>query len=153
MRMTTKIKSTRREDVPVTETVLAKAIERGRKRKDAGVHATALRYLAEHNALMVSVADASAVDLPVLNYPELSALSASQLKRVVLGMGGSALCLDEEDLHVSIAGLVAASAPLRSMAVTVAASRNGGRTSDAKAASSRENGLKGGRPRKQLQTA
>jgi hypothetical protein len=113
MRMTTKIKSTRREDVPVTEAVLTKAIERGRKRKDAGVHATALRYLAEPKALMVSFADASAVALPVRNYPELSALSAAQLKRVVLGMGGSALCLDEEDLHVSIAGLIAASAPLR----------------------------------------
>jgi len=153
MSTTTKIESSRREDVPVTDAELDKAIERGRKRMDAGVHATSLRYLAEPKALMVSFADASAVALPVRNYPELSALSAAQLKRVVLGMGGSALCLDEEDLHVSIAGLIAASAPLRQMAVTVAASRNGGHTSDAKAASSRENGLKGGRPRKQLQTA
>lgn len=149
----TTLKSKRREDVPVTEQVLAQAIERGRKRKDAGVRATALRYMAEPKALLVLFADASAVALPVRNYPELKALSVAQLKRVVLGMGGSALCLDEEDLHVSIAGLVAASAPLRRMAVTVAAARSGARTSQAKAAAARENGLKGGRPRKTLQTA
>ncbi len=148
-----RVKSRRRDDVPVTAVVLSKAIERGRQRKDAGVHATALRYLAESRALLVSFADASAVALPVRNYPELAVLSVAQLKRMVLGMGGSALCLDEEDLHVSIAGLVAASAPLRRMAVTVAAARSGGRTSEAKAAASRENGMKGGRPRKQLRTA
>lgn len=144
----TTIKSKRRTDVPVTTQVLAQAIERGRQRKDAGVRATALHYQPTHKALLVSFADASAVMLPVSLYPELSALSAAQLKRVALGMGGSALCLDEEDLHVSIAGLVAASASLRRMAMTVAAARNGGRTSEAKAAASRENGIKGGRPRK-----
>jgi hypothetical protein len=146
-----KIKSTRRIDVPVTDQVLAKAIERGTKRKDAGVRAAALRYLPPMKALLVLFADKSAVALPVRNYPELSVLSVAQLKRVSLGMGGSALCLEEEDLHVSIAGLVAASAPLRRMAITIAAVRNGRRTSASKALASRENGLKGGRPRKQLE--
>ena len=149
----TSVKSRPRQDVPVTTAALADAVERGRARKEAGVHATGLRYLPGPKALMVSFADASAVALPVRNYPEFSALTAAQLKRVVLGMGGSALCLDEEDLHVSIAGLVAASGPLRRMAVTVAAARIGARTSEAKAQASRENGLKGGRPRKQLRTA
>ena len=133
--------------------MLAQAVERGRKRKDASVHATALHYLAQYQALMVMFADKTAVALPVKKYREFADLSPAQLKRVSLGMGGSALCLDEEDLHVSIAGLVAASAPLLRMAVTVAASRHGGRTSDAKATASRENGQKGGRPRKQLQMA
>lgn len=144
----TTIKSRRRVDVPVTAQVLAEAIVRGRKRKDAGVRATALHYQMAHKKLQVSFADGTAVTLPVGNYTELSDLSAAQLKRMTLGLGGSALCLDEEDLHVSIAGLVAASAPLRHMAVTVAAARNGALTSEAKAAASRENGMKGGRPRK-----
>lgn len=150
-----KTKSARRKDVPVTGAVLARAIERGAGRKDAGVRAAALRYLPPMKALLVLFADQSAVALPVGNYPELSALSVAQLKRVTLGMGGSALCLEEEDLHVSIAGLVAASAPLRRMAISVAAARHGSRTSASKALASRENGLKGGRPRKQpeLQTA
>lgn len=150
-----KIKSTRRTDVPVTEQVPAKAIERGTKRRDAGVRAAELRYLPPMKALLVLFADKSAIALPVGNYPELSALSGAQLKRVSLGMGGSALCLEEADLHISIAGLVAASAPLRQMAITIAATRHGSHTSAAKALASRENGLKGGRPRKQasLQTA
>jgi hypothetical protein len=150
---TNTIKSRRREDMPVTEAVLSKAIERGRQRKDVGIHATGLRYLPAPKAFMVSFADASAVAFPVRNYPELSALTGAQLKRMALGMGGSALCLEEADLHVSIVGLIAASGPLRQMAVTVAAARNGGRTSEAKAVSSRENGMKGGRPRKQQRTA
>lgn len=145
-----RIKSTRRTDVPVTEKVLTQAIERGTKRKDAGVRASSLRYLPPIRSLLVVFADKSAVALPVDNYPELSALTVAQLKRVSLGIGGSALCLDEADMHVSIAGLVAASAPLRRMAMTIAASRNGSRTSASKALASRENGLKGGRPRKPL---
>lgn len=144
-----KIKSAKRFDEPVTAKVLARAIERGRNRKDVGVHATGLHYLVHYKALMVMFADKTAVALPVKKYPEFANLSPAQLKRLSLGMGGSALCLEENDLHVSIAGLVAASSPLMEMAVTVAATRHGSRTSESKAAASRGNGLKGGRPRKQ----
>jgi hypothetical protein len=70
-----------------------------------------------------------------------------------VGLAGSALCLDERDLHISIAGLVFASMPLMEMAATVIASRNGQRSSLAKARASRENGAKGGRPRQAAATA
>jgi hypothetical protein len=65
-----------------------------------------------------------------------------------LGVGGTAICLDERDLHISIVGLVAASDSLLALATAVTASRNGSRSSAAKAKASRENGSKGGRPRK-----
>jgi hypothetical protein len=68
--------------------------------------------------------------------------------RLELGFGGSALCLDSHDLHVSIASLVSASEPLMELASTVIATRNGRSKSDAKAQAARENGQKGGRPRK-----
>jgi Protein of unknown function (DUF2442) len=97
---------------------------------------------------MIGFSDDSAVLLPIRNYPELATLSKSELSRLSLGFGGSALCFHENDLHISIAGLVAASEPLVIMASGLMASRNGKLHIEAKATAARANGLKGGRPRK-----
>ena len=109
---------------------LAKATARGRQRRHPGLHALSVAYL------------------PVKNYPELSALGVAELEGLAIGHGGTALCLEARDLHVSIAGLVSASQPLMDLAATVIAVRNGSRRTEAKAQASRENGRKGGRPRK-----
>lgn len=148
-----KIKATVRFDEPVTAEVLDRAIERGKQRKNAGVHATSVSYVSALKSLLVGFADRSAVALPVQNYPELTALSGAELKDLAVGFGGSALYLDKHDLHISIAGMVAASAPLMAMATTVVAASHGSRRSEAKMAASRENGQKGGRPRKHLADA
>ena len=136
-------------DEPVTDEVLRRAVERGRQRRPT-LHASAVQYVADSQSLRIGFSDLSAVVLPVKNYPELAQLSHAQLDRLVLGFAGSALCLEEQDLHVSIAGLVSASGPLMEMAATVVASRNGSRSSASKAVAARENGQKGGRPRKVL---
>ena len=148
-----KIKATTRFDEPVTAEVLDRAIERGKQRKNTGVHATSVSYVSALKSLLVGFADHSAVALPVRNYSELADLSAADLKGLEVGFGGSALCLDKHDLHISIAGMVAASASLMAMATTVVAARHGRRVSIAKAKASRENGQKGGRPRKHLSDA
>lgn len=135
-------------DGPVTAQVLAQAVERGRKRRTQGLHATAVQYLPLRKCLLIDFADQSAVALPVKNYRELAKLSASDLENVTVGFGGSALCLDARDLHVSIAGLVFASKPMMALATSMIATRNGSRSSAAKAQAARENGHKGGRPRK-----
>ena len=142
------LKAQDRFDEPITPTVLAEATERARQRKSPGLHATTLHYLPAFESLLIGFADQSAVALPVKNYPELVALSATELAQLTLGFGGSALCLDERDLHISIAGLVQASQPLMALASTVVAARNGSRSSHAKVQAARVNGLKGGRPRK-----
>lgn len=142
------IKAKVRFDEPVTEEVLTQAIERGGLRRSAGLHATGVHYLQAYRSLMVRFADDSAVLLPVINYPELATLKPAELKHLSVGFGGSALCLAERDLHVSIAGLVSASQPLMEMAASMVAAQNGSRRSEAKARASRENGLLGGRPRK-----
>jgi hypothetical protein len=129
-------------DEPVT------AVARANVRKRQGVHATAVRYLPAVKSLLVSFADQSALALPVKNYPELAELKVSELKRMDVGFAGAALCLDERDLHISIAGLVSASGPLMQMAASVIATRNGQRGSAAKAPASGANGAKGGRPRR-----
>ena len=107
-------------DEPVTDEVLRRAVERGRQRRPA-LHASAVQYVADSQSLRIGFSDLSAVVLPVKNYPELAQLSHAQLDRLVLGFAGSALCLEEQDLHVSIAGLVSASGPLMEMAATVVA--------------------------------
>lgn len=47
-----------------------------------------------------------------------SSLEIKLWRRLETGYAGSALCLDERDLHVSIAGLVSASEPLMTLAST-----------------------------------
>lgn len=136
-----------RFDEPVTQEVLDQAIERGRKRASVGVRATAVQYVPQLGSLLFSFQDHSAVSLPVSNYPELVALDENDLKALTLGLGGSALCLNARDLHVSIAGLVSASQPLMDMAVSLVAVRNGKKSSSSKSAAARVNGRKGGRPK------
>jgi hypothetical protein len=143
-----RVKAGERFDEPVTEAVLAQSIERGRLRRSTSLHATGVQYLSTLRCLLISFADQSAVALPVKNYPELAALRPAELRQLAVGFGGSALCLEARDLHVSIAGLVSASQPLMEMAASVIAARNGSRVSAAKGRASRENGQKGGRPRK-----
>jgi hypothetical protein len=117
------VKARERFDEPVTATVLEQAIVRGRERRGQELHATAVQYLPAFESLLIGFADQSAVVLPVKNYPELAELSTTELEHLAVGFGGSALCLDERDLHVSIAGLVSASQPLIEMAATVIAAR------------------------------
>lgn len=143
----TTVKVQSRFDEPVTQESLAKAIERGRQRGGEGIHATALQYVPQLQSLLFGFADHSAVALPVRNYPELAALDDAELQALTLGFGGSALCLQARDLHISIAGLVSASEPLMDMATTLVAARNGRKISTAKTTAARSNGRKGGRPR------
>lgn len=144
------LRTTNKFDETVTTAVLARAIARGKAQHSHGLRASAVQYLHALKSLLIGFADHSALVLPVKNYPELAQLTGPQLGRLSIGFGGGALCLEERDLHVSIAGLVSASRPLMDMAATVIAARNGSRSSEAKAAASRENGTKGGRPRKAL---
>ena len=136
-------------DEPVTDDVLRRAVARGHQRRPA-LHASAVQYMADSQSLRIGFSDLSAVILPVNTHPELAQLSRTQLDGLVLGFAGSAICLAEQDLHISIAGLVSASVPLMAMAATVVATRNGSRSSASKAVAARENGQKGGRPRKLL---
>lgn len=143
----TTVKAQTRFDEAVTNEVLNQAIERGSKRAGIGVHATSVQYVAILESLLVGFADQSAICLPVKNYPEFADLTEGELKGLELGFGGSALCSEVCDLHVSIAGLVSASQPLMDMAATLIAARNGSKSSHVKAQAARTNGKNGGRPR------
>jgi hypothetical protein len=143
----TSVTANNRFDEIVTSEVLTQAIQRGRMRASAGVHASGVQYVPVLKALLISFADHSAVALPIQNYPELARLNEEELNGLELGFAGSALCLETRDLHVSISGLMSASQPLMEMAASLIAARNGGRSSSVKAQAARANGQKGGRPR------
>jgi hypothetical protein len=81
-----------------------------------------VRYLEDRIAIELDFDDCTAITLPLAKYPELRDLAPEELRRLEIGFGGVALCLNERDLHISIAGLIAASRPLTEMAVAVAAS-------------------------------
>ncbi len=142
-----KVKAQSRFDEAVTQEALAQATQRGRLRGGEGLHAAAVQYVPQLESLLFSFLDHSAVALPIRNYPELAALSQIELQALALGFGGSALCLQARDLHISIAGLVSASQPLMDMAASLIAARNGSKRTTAKASAARSNGRKGGRPR------
>lgn len=145
------IKAAEHHDQPVTQANLAQALTQGRKRAQCSLNPTSVRYVEEFQALMITLADQTAVLLPLKNYPDLADLPSAELEQVELGFGGSALCLESRDLHLSLAGLVSESKSLMEMAASVIAARNGRRSSSAKASASRANGLKGGRPRKPVE--
>lgn len=115
------IRSRKREDTAVTEAVRQRAIEKGSLRAQCEPHATNVRYLPDNSSIVLEFSDSTAVVLPISNYPELAPLSSSELARLTLGFGGTALCLQERDLDIAIAGLVAASEPLKSLASAVVA--------------------------------
>jgi hypothetical protein len=146
--MKTGVIAKERADKAISPQALRRAVARGKSAQRPNLQARQLRYMKDLRALLIGFADKSAVLLPIKNYRELARLDRAELEQLKLGFAGRALCLDSRDLHVSIAGLLAASEDLLSVAKTVVAITNGSRVSRAKAAASRENGKKGGRPRK-----
>lgn len=140
------VKAREHDDDIVDHVALEQATELGRTR--GVLRAVTLQFMSSLNAYAIGFADQTALLLPVGNYPELRNLSAQELAQMELGFGGSALCLESRDLHISVAGMISASESLMAMAASVVASRNGRRSTEAKTKASRANGLKGGRPRK-----
>lgn len=134
-------------DVPLTAADIDKAVARGRKLKRLYANASSVRY--EDDCLSIGFSDGSRVMLPVAGLPEFEGFSLEDFQQLEVGFGGKALCCEARDLDVSITGLIATSQPLMDLAVSMVASRNGRKSSAAKAAAARANGKKGGRPRKE----
>jgi hypothetical protein len=78
------------------------------------------------------------------------------LARLEIWPDGSAIELEDRDIHISVDGLMTAILPAMLPTGTVAAifaSRGGRATSEAKRSTARENGRRGGRPSKANKTA
>lgn len=135
-------------NVPLTEADIEKAIARGRKTRHLYARASTVRY--EDSCISIGFGDGSRVVLPVAGLPEFEGFSLKDFQQLEVDFGGTAVCCEARDLHVSVTGLIATSKPLMDLATSLVASRNGRKSSAAKSAAARANGKKGGRPRKEV---
>ena len=135
---------------PKSEAAFHAQLEAARKRaghSDATEpRAASARYDADARLVVVELTNRCTFGFPPEVVPELAGLSAQALAEVRPTSRGRALTWDGADVDVDVPGLIAHAVNLAAWAPKYL----GSRTSDAKARASRENGRKGGRPRRKV---
>ena len=135
----------------ITTRDLGDAVGRGQARVAREVRADTVRYRPEEDALEIITTDKAGFLVPRRWIAPLASIDPHDLSRLEVWPGGAAFECPGCDVHVSVHGLLLSVLPLMVPETTLAAlfARRGGKTtSAAKRASARENGTKGGRPRK-----
>lgn len=103
-------------------------------------------YDRERERVVVELKSGAAFAFPPTLFPELEGRSPEELAAVVPSPSGDGLCWDDIDVHIATAGvLVEILGPSMFRAF---ASVGGKSRTERKAAAARENGRKGGRPRR-----
>jgi hypothetical protein len=128
------------------------AQERGEKRSQIEPRADRVSYDSARDMIMIDLRGGAIVGLPVAAIRELAAAAPNQLASVRAGFGGESITLEDLDVDVSIPGLLRDLVGITS-AAAVLGRKGGSAKSDVKAAAVRENGKRGGRPRKSTQSA
>lgn len=119
-----------------------------RERK-AGGRALSARYHRRTKRVLVELSNGALFGFPVSAVPTLAAAAAHARAGVTVSPGGGALHWPMLDVDLSVPGLLLSSVGSLERARELA--RLAGRaTSAAKSAAARENGAKGGRPRKRV---
>jgi hypothetical protein len=117
------------------------------KDRDAGMRATSVRYDRRTGRIVMELTNGFIFGFPSSRIPALSGATIAQLADVELTAGGSGLHWDSLDADLSVPGLLLSSVG-RAQKLTELAREAGRTKSNTKAAASRTNGAKGGRPRK-----
>lgn len=125
----------------------AGAAARGRARRDSGNLAVSAHYEARRRRIHVELKSGGAIAVPVRLLQGLADSSAAKLRKMVVTGGGFGLHWPELDVDLSVPDLIAGSFGTRSW-MRALGKRGGSSSSAAKAAAARENGKRGGRPRK-----
>jgi len=121
--------------------------ERGRKRAhDGPFDVTHVRYDRKHDTLNLTLRKGIGVSLPRAQISELVDIAPSDLAKVEIQPGGDAISFRAVDVDIYVPGLLADE--LGAVFARAMGRKTRGRSSIKKAASSRENGRKGGRPKK-----
>jgi len=140
----------------ITDTEYVRAIEGGREEAETEFRAQSVRYVADRDALEIVTSRNAGFLIPRQWIGALQDVSIEDLARLEVWPDGSAIEIEDLDIHIGVHGLLAASLPgllsTRTLAA-IFASRGGRATSAVKRSTARENGRRGGRPRKTPETA
>ena len=135
----------------ITDADYANALVAGRAEAETEIRAQSVRYVPERDALEIVTTRNAGFLIPLQWVGVLQDASQEDLAGLELCPDGSAIALEDRDIHISVNGLLTAVLPAILPAPSIAtlfASRGGKATSPAKQSSAQVNGRKGGRPRK-----
>lgn len=127
------------------------ALAAGLADAETEIRARSVRYHAGRDAIEIVTTRDAGFLIPRSWIAALRDVRPKDLAKLEVWPDGSAIALEDRDIHISVDGLMTALLPAMLPAKTVAAifaSRGGKATSDAKRSSARKNGHRGGRPRK-----
>ena len=140
----------------ITDAEYATALEAGRQAVASEFRAEAVSYLADRDAIEVITVRSGGFVIPRGLVGVLQDVGPADLARMELWPDGSLIEIEHLDIHILVDGMIKAALPVLVPSRIVAglfAAHGGAATSKAKARSSRENGKKGGRPRKEAKAA
>jgi hypothetical protein len=137
---------------PPTLADIRAAQARGEGRARIEPRADRVTYDAKNRLIMLDLRGGAILRLPVSAIRELDGAKPNQLKTLRAGFGGESITLEDLGVDISIPGLLRDLVGMTS-AATLLGRKGGSATSEAKAAAVRENGKRGGRPRKTPQLA
>ncbi len=131
----------------VTEADLAHAVEAGERRMATEFRAADVRFDETRELVELTMVDGWGLFFQRADIEEFRDVGPSEMKKLEISPAGMSLDLDDFDIHISVHGLVTSFISPHLMAKSLGR-RGGESTSPSKKQSARENGKKGGRPRK-----
>ena len=139
----------------IADAEYAAALAAGQAEVETEIRAQAVRYVPERDAIEIVTTRNAGFLIPRQWIGVLQDVPKEDLMRLEVWPDGSAIELEDRDIHISVHGLLTATLPAMlppSAVAAIFASRGGRATSEAKRSSAQANGRKGGRPRKSART-